>query len=109
MSSPWDTYARELEHFRHGYPLWDPEPSFAGEVHIGDVGYIEEGQFHRLFNVAFGKEHPYNAGGVPEHFQPMDIPEGLFRHGGLTDAIIASQGVEKSDIEAAISMYVYNY
>lgn len=100
--SPWDTYARELEHFRRGYPLWNPEPDSAGEVHIGDVGYIEEGKFHRLFNVVFDEKHPYNAGGVPEHFKPMFIDPRLLYHGGLTDAVIASQGVMQNDIQAAI-------
>ena len=47
----WDIYAAEL---RKGYehPTWLPEPSEdAGRPEKGDVGYILEGRFQRLFNV----------------------------------------------------------
>jgi hypothetical protein len=36
----------------YGHALWDPDPgSLYPAVEVGDVGYIREGKFHRLFNV----------------------------------------------------------
>ena len=103
MSSPWDTYARELEHFSHGYPLWDPEPYFAGEVHIGDVGYIEEGQFHRLFNVTVGPDHPYNEDGVPQNFERLTFHPKLLhlQDKQLLPGPIMSKGVKKNELGAS--------
>ena len=43
-------YADQLIPLGRGLPLWEPEPTGLGEVLIGDVGYVDEGAFFRLFN-----------------------------------------------------------
>lgn len=35
----------------HGHALWEPDPRLLYEaVAVGDVGFIDKGYFHRLFN-----------------------------------------------------------
>ncbi len=34
-------YAEELISLGHGFAMWVPEPLAAGEIQMGDVGYIE--------------------------------------------------------------------
>lgn len=53
---PSEVYASSLFPTNEGYALWYPEPHESGEVQIGDVGYIVDGAFIRLFNVADDKE-----------------------------------------------------
>lgn len=80
MSTPWDVYAKELgDACRLGYPLWDPEPEEQGTVCIGDVGYISEGRFRRLFNATRPANDALNAlFGVPDGYEPLQIKEPLF-------------------------------
>lgn len=63
------TYAEQLIVHHHGHPLWIPEPRNFGEVQVGDVGYLAEGSFYRLFNIMTSSDNPR---GVPENFVPME-------------------------------------
>ena len=51
---PYETF-RETLAIRYpncGHALWEPSPGGLYEVvEVGDVGFIHEGCFHRLFNV----------------------------------------------------------
>ena len=58
-------YANELVKHGAGMPLWQPEPTSSGETEVGDIGFLQDGQFHRSFNVLKPPEHPANLGGVP--------------------------------------------
>jgi len=55
----------------YGYPLWEPDPgNLYPPVEVGDVGYIHEGRFHRLFNVLLPAEHKSHKNfGVPANHQ----------------------------------------
>ncbi|EKM58725.1 uncharacterized protein PHACADRAFT_182971 [Phanerochaete carnosa HHB-10118-sp] len=71
MSNPpaWSVYAEQLVGRGYGLPLWHPEPTLEqGEIKVGDVGFVSEGQFIRLFNAMNSEEDPINAGGVPKGF-----------------------------------------
>lgn len=61
-------YAEQLVGRGYGLPLWHPEPTKFGEVEIGDVGFVSEGQFIRLFNAMQSADHAVNARGVPAGF-----------------------------------------
>ncbi|KAI0743074.1 hypothetical protein C8Q80DRAFT_1192478 [Daedaleopsis nitida] len=84
-STPWDIYAHQLFSLGYGHPLWIPEPSFQDhsstqrEVHIGDVGYLREGEFHPLFNSTRSDSHPSNTLGVPNDFIPFDTTNVVIR------------------------------
>ena len=49
--------------------MWDPEPAKGeGEVELGDVGILRDGQFRRLFNILVNGDHFWNLRGVPGDF-----------------------------------------
>ncbi|KAI0922265.1 hypothetical protein AcW2_007006 [Taiwanofungus camphoratus] len=68
----WDVYSDQLFRLGHGYPLWDPEPTKHGEVLVGDVGFVENGAFYRLFNALRPTTDPVNLQyGVPDGYKPF--------------------------------------
>jgi hypothetical protein len=49
----------------YGHALWEPDPgNLYPAVEVGDVGYIREGKFHRLFNVLLPAEDESHATSV---------------------------------------------
>jgi len=71
----WDVYRTELTSLHHGMALWEPRPVkvLYDTVSIGDVGYINEGLFYRMFNVTLPWNHPSNTRlGEPDCYQPLD-------------------------------------
>lgn len=66
-------YADQLRSLRHGEPLWQPEPSKRGEVRIGDVGFVNDGRFHLLFNAIHGPSDESSA--LPEGFEKLVYDE----------------------------------
>ncbi|KAH8993659.1 hypothetical protein EDB83DRAFT_2211367, partial [Lactarius deliciosus] len=59
----------------YGHALWDPDPgNLYPAVEVGDVGYIHEGKFHRLFNVLLPAEDESHADfGVPENYEQLEL------------------------------------
>jgi len=56
----------------YGHALWEPSPpSLHSPVEIGDVGFVREGRFHRLFNALLSADHPSHQFGVPEYHEPL--------------------------------------
>ncbi|KAI0256133.1 hypothetical protein BJV78DRAFT_1278679 [Lactifluus subvellereus] len=56
----------------YGHALWEPNPGVYSAVEVGDVGFIREGKFHRLFNALLSAEHPsHQRFGVPEYHEPL--------------------------------------
>ena len=70
----YDIFREELaaKYSTYGHALWEPSP---GEnytaVGIGDVGFIREGSFHRLFNILLSGDDPSHQDGVPQHHEPL--------------------------------------
>ena len=59
----------------HGLALWDPNPlkELYDKVSIGDVGYLHEGSFIRMFNVMLPWSHDSNRTlGQPEPYKSLD-------------------------------------
>lgn len=63
-------YAEQLRSLRCGEPLWQPEPPDDGEVAIGDVGFIDDGRFARLFNAIHGTST--RPGKIPSTFVKLE-------------------------------------
>jgi len=64
-----------IQYPAYGHALWEPNPVRPhNPVEIGDVGFIREGRFHRLFNALLPADHPSHRFGVPEYYEPL-IPE----------------------------------
>jgi hypothetical protein len=59
----------------YGHALWVPNPAgLYPAVEVGDVGFIREGKFHRLFNIFLPENHPSHANfGVPAHHKPLEL------------------------------------
>ena len=56
-----------------GHALWEPNPGrLYSPVEVGDVGFIREGKFHRVFNALLPADHPsHQRFGVPEYYEPL--------------------------------------
>jgi hypothetical protein len=70
----YDIFREELaiKYPAYGHALWDPSPGGRYDaVDIGDVGFIREGYFHRLFNVLLPEDHESHQDGVPQHHEPL--------------------------------------
>jgi hypothetical protein len=90
-----------------GYALWEPGPEGEyGRVKIGDVGYIRQGKFHRLFNALLSADHLSHHGvRLPEYHEPLipNVPDHIDR-GTLQHDNYCSVGVTMDigeDIHAA--------
>jgi hypothetical protein len=62
----------------YGHAIWEPDPgNLYPAVKVGDVGYIREGKFHRLFNALLPAGDASHADfGVPEHHEPLTLSIG---------------------------------
>ena len=70
----YDIYREELaiRYPLYGHALWEPGPGGRyTSVEVGDVGFIRQGYFHRLFNILLPEDHPSHQDGVPEHHEPL--------------------------------------
>ena len=58
---PPDVLREQLTSLFHGHALWVPDPANLYErVLIGDVGYVKDGYFVRMFNVLLDWSNPLN-------------------------------------------------
>ena len=70
----YDIFSAQLaiKHPTYGHALWEPSPTeLYTAVEVGDVGFIREGRFHRLFNALLPADHPSHNLGVPEYHEPL--------------------------------------
>lgn len=75
LVTPFDVYRDQLASLSHGLALWNPNPpkEVYDNVSIGDVGYLQEGTFIRMFNVMLKWDDPLNRKlGIPEAYEPLD-------------------------------------
>ena len=76
-------YQDQMTTLSHGLALWNPNPpkETYDKVTIGDVGYLYDGSFIRMFNVILPWSHESNRTlGQPEPYEPLDC-------GPLTDTL----------------------
>jgi hypothetical protein len=58
---PYNVYREQLTSLFHGHALWEPDPfNLYAQVSVGDVGYVREGCFFRMFNVLLDWNDPSN-------------------------------------------------
>lgn len=74
---PSNIYREQLSSQHHGLALWNPKPvddlfKDPGHVSIGDVGYLHNGTFMRIFNVKLPRDDPSNTSiDIPEGYMPL--------------------------------------
>jgi len=72
---PFAVYREQLSALSQGLALWNPTPpkKIYKNVSIGDVGYLHEGTFIRMFNVILPWDHESNKTlGEPEPYESLD-------------------------------------
>ena len=74
---PWNVYREQLWSLHRGVALWEPEPvnHLYDKVEVGDVGYLYNGFFYRMFNVKLPWDDPLNqkmSTNPPENYEAMD-------------------------------------
>ncbi|KAH9003549.1 hypothetical protein EDB86DRAFT_2799017 [Lactarius hatsudake] len=70
----YNTYRDQLASLYHGHALWVPDPSeLYDRVRVGDVGYVKQGHFLRMFNVLLPANDGAQEYGVPEGFVPLNV------------------------------------
>ena len=75
VDTPSTVYRDQLSALSHGIALWNPAPQkkLYNKVSIGDVGYLHDGMFIRMFNVILPWDDPLNGVlGKPEPYDPLD-------------------------------------
>lgn len=100
-----DVYTKLMFHRGHGYPLWEPEPTKSGEVLVGDIGYILEGGFYRLFNATLPADHAiHERCGVPDGYVPFTYPDALRhrRESALQSGPICSRSIVALNVGASV-------
>lgn len=106
-TAAYNVYAEQLFPFKHGYPLWHPEPTKHGEVEIGDIGYIREGGFYRLFNATRPREVQQHFG-VPDHYTPFVVNQYLLNESkDVIKTQLTSRSVKTVDASGNVSVSAY--
>ena len=79
---PFHTYREQLWPLYQGLALWDPNPgNLYDRISIGDVGYVSEGAFIRMFNVSLPWDDESNRRfGAPDPYDPLDVCQVGIRH-----------------------------
>lgn len=98
-------YAELMLELELGLPLWHPEPTSHGETLLGDVGYMRDGAFQRLFHAMLPADDPINAHGVPEGFEVLQLDKTELFHSDdqyLPAGPICSAAVVKQNVSGAL-------
>jgi hypothetical protein len=79
----YDIYRDRLAttHPAFGHALWEPSPEARyGPVRIGDVGFVREGKFYRLFNTLLpADDASHEEIPLPDNHEPLvlDVPDHI--------------------------------
>ncbi len=94
----YDTFRVQLatSHYIYGHALMEPD---SGEnyppVQIGDVGFVRQGKFHRLFSALYPENHESNQRfGVPDDHEVLVPIENHIDSGTLDPNNLCSVGVK---------------
>ena len=82
VEPPFHTYREQLSSLYEGLALWKPDPgNLYDKVSIGDVGYVSEGAFIRMFNVRLPWDDESNRRfGLPDRYDPLNFNDLSIRH-----------------------------
>ena len=95
---------QQLSSHNHGLALWDPKPvenlyKQPGHVSIGDVGYLDNGAFMRIFNVTLPWDDPSNRLlGEPGKYEIIEPRySNNVRNNEIREAVYCTPHVSKVD------------
>ncbi|GJE94332.1 WD40 repeat domain-containing protein [Phanerochaete sordida] len=106
-STPDQIYSSSLDSLGLGHALWEPEPNDTGEVQFGDVGFVHEGSFVRLFNLDPSVEEWKVTRWNPA-YAPQALPENALKikrnpH-KLASGHYCSHGVYSTEVRGSVSV-----
>ena len=105
MAAEYDVYAEQLYSVHQGLALYEPDPAKNYDcIRVGDVGFVQYGYFHRMFNVFKDEEDPINQHSVPDHFDP--IPDGnqaIYHRNQLPAGEICSTSIDSKGTTLKLS------
>jgi hypothetical protein len=81
VEQPFNIYREQLSSLFLGLALWEPNPEgLYDQVAIGDVGYVSEGVFIRMFNVTLPWDDESNRTlGIPNHYDILNLDNVTIR------------------------------
>ena len=104
VDQPSIIYRSHLSSHDRGLALWDPSPvenlhRQPGHVSIGDVGYLEDGAFMRMFNVTLPWDDPSNKlhRKPPDKYESISIEPCDFREKEIREGVICTPFVSEVD------------
>ncbi|KAI0633109.1 hypothetical protein C8Q77DRAFT_1040359, partial [Trametes polyzona] len=104
-----DIYAEQLVHLGYGHPLWVPDPAPGKPpVEVGDVGWMNEGEFLPLFN-AFREEHDAQPlGAVPVDFVPLNVHDCTIigPRDKISQTVLCSRSIRRVDLSGDMTMSI---
>ena len=98
-SLPVNVYESQLALLGYGLPLWFPEPDDTqGPVEIGDVGYMFDGSFRKLFNVTKPIDDPNS---MPSKFTQLTYSRQMHVISRRRDLsrLVSSSSVKKVNVD----------
>ena len=111
VDEPFNVYQKHLTSPYHGIALWNPNPveGLYDEVSIGDVGYICDGSFIRMFNVSLPWNDPSNEKlGKPEEFKTLEL-DSFTRENKIDPADYLSPHVDKVEYGDTLVIFGLNH
>ncbi|EKM58777.1 uncharacterized protein PHACADRAFT_248867 [Phanerochaete carnosa HHB-10118-sp] len=107
-SAPDEIYASSLQTLHLGHALWYPEPHGTGELQIGDVGFVDEGAFIRLFNLDTSVPEKKVTFWDPPFEITEPVPPRVFRVDSRPNPLVPkdypSHGVESKHMDVSADM-----
>lgn len=103
--TPAEAYEQALYAQGCGSAVWEPDHV---DICPGDVGFMQDDHFTRLFNVLLPRDHPEQTLGVPSTFQPMEVHPHLRTFNGVhfKPQILHSYSVRQHDVGAELNASV---
>ena len=100
-----DIYAQQLYSVKYGLALYEPDPAEEYDhVRVGDVGFVQEGYFYRMFNVFHEADDSINSQGVPENFEPIEPKfRKVVKYSQIGPGEICSSSIVKAGASLSIS------
>ncbi|TFK90269.1 hypothetical protein K466DRAFT_597110 [Polyporus arcularius HHB13444] len=107
-SPSWKIYAQELGGMGYGHPMWHPDAvKKCGEVQLGDIGYLDRGRFHLLFNCTRPRDdesHTARYERLPDHFEPFRYDQESVQGpmSNITHPVLSSRSSRETKISGEV-------
>lgn len=101
-------YVDNMLNLEYGYPLYFPQLPADFAARIGDIGYIDDGAFRRVFNVTLPSTDELNqsmwCGGPPASHVPLKVPPHLhdIRANYIPNGVLFNESTKQCKIELEV-------